>query len=125
MVACGNNLIKYHEEACKSRRRRMLTQFCQDVLVGRNIDICAVINSCNFSLLNIGEMNLTRDTFIPGFESVCEELFILRSPQPSYIIAVLAYALELHEYHRDMAWYDSNLLILPLTDVLITNGCIL
>ena len=88
----------------------------------RNREMCAIIDTHDFSSLNVGEMNLTRDTFVTSFKSVCEELFRIRPPHASYTVVVLAYALELHEYHRHVAWYDSDLLILSLVGVLIANG---
>ena len=120
--ACCNKVIKYREEACKSGQRRLLIRFCQDVLNGRNREMCTIIDAHDFSSLNVGDMKLTRDTFVSSFKSVCEELFRLRPPHTSYMVVVFAYALELHEYHRHVAWYEPDLLILSLVDVLIANG---
>ena len=78
--ACCSKVVKYHEEAYKSGQRRLLIRFCQDVLKGRNREMCAIIDAHDFSSLNVGEMNLTRDTFVTGFKSVCEELFRIRPP---------------------------------------------
>ena len=119
---CCGGVVKHHEKAYKLRQRRLLIRFCQSVLDGQNKEICTIIDGHDFSSLNIGEMKLTRDTFGDSFKRVCEELFRLRPPHTSYIIVLFAYALELHEYHRGIAWYESDLLILSLTDVLIANG---
>ena len=120
--ACRDEVAIHHEEACKLRQRRLLIRFCQDVLSGQNKEICTIIDAYDFSMLNVGEMKLTRDTFVASFKSVCEELFRLRPPRISFIIVVFAYALELHEHHQGIAWYEPDLLILSLTDVLISNG---
>jgi len=84
--------------------------------------MCTIIDLYDFSMLNIGEMKLTRDTFVTSFKSVCEELLRLRLPRTSFIIVVFAYALELHQHHQGIAWYEPDLLILSLIDLLIANG---
>ena len=62
-------------------------------------------------------------TFGDGFKSVCRELFKLRRPRAAYVIAILAYALELDEYHlMHCSWYHTDILTNSLVEVLMTNG---
>ena len=115
-------VVKRYEEFCKLRQRRLVIRFCRSVLNGQNKQICAVIDEHDFSPLDVGVMKLTRDTFKDSFKRVCEELFRMRPAHISYIIVVFAYALKLDEYHRCKAWYETDILICSLADVLIANG---
>ena len=114
--------VKWYEAACKLWQRRLVIRFCRSVLSGENKQICRIIDEHDFSALNVGVMKLTRDTFEDSFKRVCKDLFSMRPAHTSYIIVVFAYALKLDEYHRCKAWYETDILICSLTDVLIANG---
>ena len=121
---CCGSVVKHHEKACELRYRQRAIGFCRYVLNGQNRQICEVVGAHDFSSLNIGEMKLTKDTFVGSFKSVCEELFKLRPAHTSYIIVVFAYAMKLDEYHllHSTDWYETDLLTCSLVDVLIANG---
>ena len=104
-------------------RRESVSQFCQGVLAGENRQICDIINEYDFSSLDIAAMNFTNETFEDSFKTVCQELFKLRRPHSVYIIAILAYALKLDEYHlMHCSWYHTDILTNSLVEVLVANG---
>ena len=105
--------------------RHEIDQFCRGVLTRQNERICGLINAHGIAMsrLDIGGMNLTRDTFGASFIGVCEKLFEMRRPRTAYIIAILAYALKLDEYCTlDCTWYSRELLIYTLTDIFVDVG---
>ena len=104
-------------------RRESINQFCRTVLDGENKQICDIINEYDFSSLDIAAMNFTNETFEDSFKTVCQELFKLRRPHSAYIIAILAYALKLNEYHlMYCSWYRTDILTNTLVEVLMVNG---
>ena len=63
-------------------------------------------------------MNLTQETFDIAFKNICRKLFDTRPADKSYIIPLLGFALQLHEYHLSFSWYHTEILIDSLVDVL-------
>ena len=120
--SCRGKVVEQYEAARKLRQRRLVIRFCQSVLNGKDKQICRIISAHDFSPLNVGVLNLSKDTFKDSFTSVCAELFSTRPAHASYIIVVFADALKLDEYHRSKAWYETDILVYSLTDVLIANG---
>ena len=121
--------VRYRKEDVQQYEtvhRRDIIRFCRGVLTRQNDRICGIINEHDLALspLDIARMNLTKETFGDSFRGVCEELFKMRRPRTAYIIAILAYALKLDEYHllHSKAWYRTDLLIHSLADVLVDNG---
>ena len=103
-------------------RRQRIVDYCCSVLDGRNRQICGIIEERNFSVLNIGGMELTKETFDASFKHVCKELFRIRPVSVSYIIPIFGYALQLDEFFHGKDWYCTDLLVCAITDVLIENG---
>ena len=122
------NVISDHRQRIETGRdldrRQRTIGFCYSVLNGQNKQICDVIEEHNFSPLDIGGLKLTKETFDISFKHVCKELFRIRPVRISYIIPIFAYAMKLNEFHllHCKDWYESDLLVCSLTDVLIENG---
>ena len=114
--------MEHREEKRKSRHRQHVIRFCRGVLNGQNKQISTIVDDHDFSPLDLSVMKLTKDTFEDSFKSVCEELFRIRSVRASYVIVIFAYALKLDKHHRCKAWYETDILICSLADVLIANG---
>ena len=114
-------VIDTYRKPSTNRRQRTIN-FCRGVLNGRNRQICSVIEEQNFSKLNIGGMELTKETFDASFKHVCKELFRIRPVSVSYIIPIFGYALQLDDFLYGKDWYYTDLLVWAITDVLIENG---
>ena len=65
-------------------------------------------------------MNITPEMFDRSFKNISKRLFNTRPTSKSYIIALLGFALTLHEYHLSYhcSWYHVDMLINSLVDVL-------
>ena len=51
-------------------------------------------------------------------EDICKLLFIEKSATDAYVIALLGFAVEVNEYHRHCIWYNIDVLINSMTNVL-------
>ena len=118
------SIVNCYEVLHKFQRRQRVIRFCQHILNRKNKTICDVIKEQDCSLLNVGQMHLTKGTFEDSFKSVCDGLFKMRTARPSYLIAVFAFAMKLNEYHllHSKTWYKTDLLTCLLADVLIAYG---
>ena len=106
--------------------RGNVIRFCWDVIKGRNRDVCGIIHEYKhyISCIDIAGMKFTRETFSQDLRNVCDVLFSIRSSRAPYIIAVLAFGLELDKHYSShhTAWYRTELLIYSLTDIFVDIG---
>ena len=98
--------------------REQIMQFCRGVLIDGDEGICRIID--DYDLSSLVQINVVEETFEDTFRRVCVELFTIRSVRISYITAIFAYASKLNEYHlvHSKAWYQTDLLIYSLVDIL-------
>ena len=98
--------------------------FCRKVLTGQYINIQDIIKSQenNLRKINIERLNLHRGNFPTIIKGVCQHLFSIRSSQPAYVIAVLGFAKIINEYYNSSTWYNQDLLIDVLYDILKEAG---
>ena len=99
-------------------RREQITQFCRGVLIDGDEGICRIID--DYDLSSLVQINVVEETFEDTFRRVCVELFKIRSVGTSYITAIFVYASKLNEYHlvHSKAWYQTDLLMYSLVDIL-------
>ena len=73
-----------------------------------------------FAQIDIRQLNIKQEMFDRSFKNICRKLFNTRPTDKSYIIALLGFALTLHEYHQSYhcSWYHVDMLINSLVDVL-------
>ena len=102
-------------------RREQIIQLCRNVLTDQDEVLCKIINEYDFS--SIIKINVTEETFEGTFRRVCEEVFKIRSVRKAYITALFAYASKLNDYHlvHSKTWYQTDLLIYSLVDILETK----
>ena len=108
------------------QHREQIEQICRDFLKGNNKHLHNVIDNYRHLLaqINIQQMNLTQETFESSFKRICRKSFDTRPADKNYIISLLGFALTLHEYHlsHHYSWYQMEMLIYSLTDVLTCGG---
>ena len=100
-----------------------LATFCRNFINGDYKHSNVIIDNYRhlFMQTDIQELNLTQKTFDSSFKSMCKKLFDTRpADNKSYIIPLLGFALQLHEYHliHHCIWYHVEILIDSLVDVL-------
>ena len=104
------------------QHRKEIEQFCHDFVKGGNIHLHNLIDNYRHLLtqIDIRQMNITQEMFDRSFKNICRKLFNTRPADKSYIIALLGFALTLHEYHQSYHcfWYHVDMLINSLADVL-------
>ena len=101
--------------------------FCRDVINRQNKPVCDIIQSVQqdsmLSSLNMKTLSLNQETFSRDLTNICDILFSMRRPSPPYIIAVLAFSIELNEHCLiHYSWYVPELLLQTLTDVFVRVG---
>ena len=105
-----------------NNRRQEIEQFCRDFIKGGNMHLHNLIDNYRhlFSQIDIQRLNITQEMFDRSFKNICRKLFNTRPTDKSYIIALLGFALTLHEYHQSYycSWYHTDMLIDSLVDVL-------
>ena len=104
-------------------RRSEIEQFCRDFLRGDITYLNNIISqySATLSQIDLEKLNISnKDTLEAVLKSICEKLFTLRPVQDNYIVAVLGFAMEVHMYHRACSWYNTDLLVASLTNVLVS-----
>ena len=103
-------------------RREEIEQFCHDFVKGGNIYLHNLIDNYRhlFVQIDIRQLNITQEMFDRSFKNICRQLFNTRPTEKSYIIALLGFALTLHEYYQSYhcSWYHVDMLINSLADVL-------
>ena len=104
------------------KHRKEIEQFCHDFIKGGNIHLHNLIDNYRhlFTQIDIRQMNITQEMFDRSFKNICRKLFNTRPTDKSYSIALLGFALTLHEYHQSYhcSWYRVDMLINSLVDVL-------
>ena len=112
--------MRNHQQ--RQQHREEIMEFCRNFINGDNKHLQDVIDNYRhlFSQIDIKQINLTQETFDITFKNICKILFNTRSAGSSYIIALLGFALTLNEYYLSYYcyWYDVDMLIDSLTDVL-------
>ena len=93
-------------------------QFCRSVLIDQDEAICRIIDE--YDLSSLVQIDVAEETFEDTLKRVCVELFTMRSVRISYITAIFVYASKLNEYHlvHSKAWYQTDLLMYSLVDIL-------
>ena len=108
-----NNDLQYRKE---------IEQFCYDFIKGGNVYLHNLVDNYRHLLaqIDIRRLNITQEMFDRSFKNICRKLFDTRPADKGYIIALLGFALTLHEYHLlyHCSWYHVDMLIISLTDVL-------
>ena len=106
----------------QQQHREEFMEFCRNFINGNNKHLHAVIDNYRHLLtqIDIQHLNLTQETFDIAFKNICRNLFDTRPADKSYIIPLLGFALQLHEYHliHNCIWYHVEILIDSLVDVL-------
>ena len=104
------------------QHRKEIEEFCHDFVKGGNIHLHNLIDNYRhlFTQIDIRRMNITQEMFDRSFKNICRQLFNTRPTSKSYIIAILGFALTLHEYHLSYhcSWYHVDMLIKSLADIL-------
>ena len=107
-------------------KRENIRSFCRDVINRQNKSVCNIIQNVQDSMLSSIDMktlSLNQETFSRDLTYICDILFSMRRPTPPYIIAVLAFSIELNEYCLiHYSWYVPELLLQTLTDVFVRVG---
>ena len=103
-------------------RRSEIEQFCRDFLRGDITYLNNIISqySTILSQIDLEKLNISKNTLEVVLKSICEKLFTLRPVQDNCIVAVLGFAMEVHMYHRASSWYNTDLLVASLTNVLVS-----
>ena len=103
----------------KQQQRDEVEQFCQEFLMGNNKHLHNVINNYRHLLaqIDIKQLQLTKDTLDRSFQTICREVFTHRVGS-GYIIAVLAFSEAIHNCHYASQWYNINILMNSLVNVL-------
>ena len=106
----------------QQQRRQEINQFCRNFLKGGNVYLHNLIDNYRhlFSQIDIRQLNITQEMFDRSFKNICRQLFNTRPTDKSYIIALLGFALTVHEYYLSYhcSWYLVDMLIDSLVDVL-------
>ena len=104
------------------QHRKEIEQFCYDFIKGGNVYLHNLVDNYRQLLaqIDIRRLNITQEMFDRSFKNICRKLFNTRPTDKSYIIALLGFALTLHEYHLlyHCSWYHVDMLINTLADVL-------
>ena len=104
-----------------NQRRTEIERFCYDFINGNNNNthLHHLIDDYRHLLaqIDIEKMNLSKDTFNSSFQTICADVFTIRSTHNAYIIAILGYAMRINDYYQQnyCSWYDSDILIKSLT----------
>ena len=103
-----------------SHRRDKINCFCCDFFQGNNCQLHVIVADYNhvFTQIDIQCLRFTQDTFAATFQKICKLLFIARSEANGYVIAMLGFAVRVHEYHHDCSWYTIDALIDSMTNAL-------
>ena len=103
-----------------SHHRDKISRFCHDFFRGNNQWLCVIVADCKhmFMQIDIRSLRFTQDTFAATFQRICKLLFNVRPATNGYGIALLGFAVRVHEYHRDCSWYTFDTLIDSMTNVL-------
>ena len=122
IVSVIGRFVESIGETNRRRRRRLrreqIIRLCRSVLTEKDEVLCKIINEYDFS--SIIKIDVTEETFEDTFRRVCEEVFKIRSVRKTYITVMFAYAIKLNEYHlvHSKTWYQTDLLIYSLVDIL-------
>ena len=108
-------------------KRENIRSFCRDVINRQNKSVCDdIIQNVQDSVLSSIDMktlSLNQETFSRDLTNICDILFSMRRPTPSYIIVVLSFSIELNDYCLiHYSWYVPELLLQTLTDVFVRIG---
>ena len=116
--------MKYRQQQQQQQQqhREEIMEFCRNFINGNNKHLLDVIDNYRhlFTQIDIQQLNLTQETFDITFKNICGKLFNMRpADNNSYIIPLLGFALQLHEYHliHHCIWYHIEILINSLVDV--------
>ena len=108
------------------RRRESIARFCWSVIDGRNKYVGDIIREYKHSIesrIDIQGMNFKQETFSRDLTNICDVLFTIRRVHMSYIMAVLAFSIELNDYLTNhSSWYNTELLIQTLTNIFLDVG---
>ena len=103
-------------------RRSEIEQFCRKFLSGDIKHLNRVIDSCDMTLIgmDLTVLHLSSDNLDDSFRMICIELFTIRPQTYGYIIAILAFTVEIDKFlHRTNAlWYQTDMIELSLARVL-------
>ena len=105
-------------------RRKEIETFCLNLFNGDNKPLYEVISNYKHMIkdADIQELNLSQEIFNISFQRVCTELFKMRPAKDEYIVALLVYAFNIHEYHKKFCqWYSYDMVVNSLTNVLEEN----
>ena len=104
----------------QQQRRKEIEHFCIDFFQGNNKKLYTVVEDCKHMLtqIDIRCLTFTKYTFEKSFQRICKLLFIQRPATNAYIIAMLGFAVEVNEYLYDCLWYNIDILINSMTNVL-------
>ena len=62
-----------------------------------------------------------KESLTEKFPAICQTLLQLRGDGNSYILALLGFAFHVHIKLKDSEWYDMDILLKTLIDILICN----
>ena len=96
--------------------------FCEGFLLRRAEygHLHAVIDSyrSRYELIDAANMFYNVESFNVQFPAVCRTLIELRGNGQSYVLALLGFALHTHTSCQDSEWYELDIMIERLIDVL-------
>ena len=104
------------------RRRSEIKHFCREFLSGDIKHLNRVIHGCDMLLsgMDLTALHLSSDNLDDSFRTICSEVFTSRPQTYGYIIAILAFTVEIDKFlHRTNAlWYQTDMIELSLVSVL-------
>ena len=97
-------IIGFIATSCfKNRRNQSVEEFCINVINGENKQLCRIIYAFDFSFTLLDDKQLFSSPYHleNSLKRICAELFKQRPAKDGYIIAILGYAMKLHEYLKE------------------------
>ena len=75
-----------------------------------------------YNSIDTTSMFYDKKSLTEKFPAICRTLLHLRGEGQSYILALLGFAFHVHTKLQDSEWYDMDILLRTLIDILICNN---
>ena len=121
LQSTSDHRVSLHRDVSKAMMSRTeIEQFCRGFLLdGDYQHLHRIVAEYDEKLACIN-IEFTASNFNSTFQQICKNLFATRSVTAGYVLAVLAFAVNIdNRLKHSSSWYSSDVMIVSLTSVLV------
>ena len=100
-----------------------IEQFCRGFLSGnkRYNHLYGILYEYGAAFESVGVRRMfhNRESFTDSFPAICATVLRSRGTDSAYVLSVLGYALHVTEQCEELQWYDAELMITLLVEILV------